>query len=672
MFSTKFWFTLVTLAMAISVALLLLSRSSYNLAREDDTRRLLLKDRDQAWALLKSEARVRLDELLRVAGDQDVLRILGKASATPEKIDSDDRTKLTSALARQNTALESYAGDLLVAVDREGTAIAQVWDDGPDKVGYGLGGFPVVRSALRGFMQDDVLAFSTDATNPNKIKVYRVASRPVIRSGQYVGAIVHGQLLDTEFAATLSKRLGAQVVFFRGPVVIASGLPDRAEPLSEQMVATPIGDLLQDDAFIATGRSGIEKISDDCFAVYGLVMGEAALVEGANVGYAVVRKAPVIASPLEIVTAASLEEWKGLLSSTPGIFLIVGFVLVLAFGFVFFSVEHGRPVRGLKREVAKLASREVDRLNIYAVSRPYRQTAESINKAMDKAVADVAEKLGKKSASIDSILGPRAGGERVSSALFTFNDGQEDIPPPPPQPPPQPGPPGAGAPPPGMGAPPPGMGGPPPEMGAPPPNARALGGPQAPPPSAPMPSAGIASPALGAPLSPPEGPLPSPGGEEGDAEGLEGVTTAPPSGGQELSNTAMTSPKPPQSQSLPGAPSTQQAPMGSVPSLYGDEEDDEDKTEVAGVPEELLIASQRDELPEPPDETTYFREIFDQFINTKKQCSERVDNLQFERFSQTLRKNRDALIERYGCKTVRFQVYVKEGKAALKATPVKA
>jgi len=112
--------------------------------------------------------------------------------------------------------------------------------------------------------------------------------------------------------------------------------------------------------------------------------------------------------------------------------------------------------------------------------------------------------------------------------------------------------------------------------------------------------------------------------------------------------------------------------IGSVPSLYGDDDDDEDKTEVAGVPEELLIASQRDELPEAPDEETYFRQIFEQFLSTKKQCGERTDNLQFERFSQTLRRNRDALIERYGCKTVRFQVYVKEGKAALKATPVKA
>ena len=34
-----------------------------------------------------------------------------------------------------------------------------------------------------------------------------------------------------------------------------------------------------------------------------------------------------------------------------------------------------------------------------------------------------------------------------------------------------------------------------------------------------------------------------------------------------------------------------------------------------------------------------------------------------------LAKNRDALTQKYACRTVRFQVYVKNGKAALKALP---
>ena len=38
---------------------------------------------------------------------------------------------------------------------------------------------------------------------------------------------------------------------------------------------------------------------------------------------------------------------------------------------------------------------------------------------------------------------------------------------------------------------------------------------------------------------------------------------------------------------------------------------------------------------------------------------------------ELLRKNKEQLVAKYNCRTVRFQVYVKDGKAALKATPVK-
>ena len=38
---------------------------------------------------------------------------------------------------------------------------------------------------------------------------------------------------------------------------------------------------------------------------------------------------------------------------------------------------------------------------------------------------------------------------------------------------------------------------------------------------------------------------------------------------------------------------------------------------------------------------------------------------------EQLRKNKEQLVAKYNCRTVKFQVYVKDGKAALKATPVK-
>jgi hypothetical protein len=54
----------------------------------------------------------------------------------------------------------------------------------------------------------------------------------------------------------------------------------------------------------------------------------------------------------------------------------------------------------------------------------------------------------------------------------------------------------------------------------------------------------------------------------------------------------------------------------------------------------------------------------------RDECGEGSDGLTFDRFRVKLEKNKETLVQKYGCRTVRFQVYVKEGKAALKAPPV--
>ena len=55
----------------------------------------------------------------------------------------------------------------------------------------------------------------------------------------------------------------------------------------------------------------------------------------------------------------------------------------------------------------------------------------------------------------------------------------------------------------------------------------------------------------------------------------------------------------------------------------------------------------------------------------KHQCGESTTPLTFEKFKGTLQRNKDALVARHNCNRVKFTVYVKEGKAALKASPVK-
>jgi hypothetical protein len=71
------------------------------------------------------------------------------------------------------------------------------------------------------------------------------------------------------------------------------------------------------------------------------------------------------------------------------------------------------------------------------------------------------------------------------------------------------------------------------------------------------------------------------------------------------------------------------------------------------------------------EEEFHFQEVFREFVLTRERCGEPSDGLTYDKFVQKLRKNKEQLIQKYACRTVKFQVYVKEGKAALKATPVK-
>lgn len=66
-----------------------------------------------------------------------------------------------------------------------------------------------------------------------------------------------------------------------------------------------------------------------------------------------------------------------------------------------------------------------------------------------------------------------------------------------------------------------------------------------------------------------------------------------------------------------------------------------------------------------------WRRVFEDFLATKQQCGESTASLTYEKFEVTLRKNQQAIVDRHGATQVKFSVYVKDGKAALKASPVR-
>jgi hypothetical protein len=71
-----------------------------------------------------------------------------------------------------------------------------------------------------------------------------------------------------------------------------------------------------------------------------------------------------------------------------------------------------------------------------------------------------------------------------------------------------------------------------------------------------------------------------------------------------------------------------------------------------------------------PDEQ-HWHETFDRFKALKAQLGEPADKISFEKFAAKLKKNRADLVAKHNCKGVRFSVYEKEGKAAIKASAIR-
>ena len=71
------------------------------------------------------------------------------------------------------------------------------------------------------------------------------------------------------------------------------------------------------------------------------------------------------------------------------------------------------------------------------------------------------------------------------------------------------------------------------------------------------------------------------------------------------------------------------------------------------------------------DHEPEWMQVYHDFVRLKQDCGEAVEGFTFERFTQTLRKNRDTLMREHGVQRVHFSAYVKQGRAALKAKPVR-
>ncbi|MDP9035877.1 MAG: hypothetical protein M3O50_13840 [Myxococcota bacterium] len=325
-------------------------------------------------------------------------------------------------------------------------------------------------------------------------------------------------------------------------------------------------------------------------------------------GFAVVRGQNILIGPMGFLSNADDKDK----ANVPWALLVAVALLASFVGIALTWVEHTMPLRALMTQGARFETGTIDGLQVARLRGAYRVAAQSINRGVERAI-EQAGGVTRKPADLESILGPAPAQPAMSAFSFPLSDG--------------------------------------PSQGS---------------------QAGLFP---QPPLSPPaslshEEPRPFSGApsipDRVPGQAPPSVLQAPAAG-----RPAHPRPLPPTAVATleSGTSAAGLSESGSLRGPFLQEPYDEDATMVAAAPADIMARAISESRP--PGESAEWVSIYEEFMRTKRQCGEPTEGLSYEKFSHTLKKNRDILVARHACKRVRFTVYVKDGRASLKATPIK-
>jgi hypothetical protein len=705
MILSRVWYVLLGAAVVVALYALYVAVGQFNRTTTHSLAEGLASDSQTVEWKLKIDSRRRLDGLLGGAVDPTLQGALVAASTAKDgKIPQKSRDDAKKALSSLGTALaDPKAGnlpetlpDVLFAVDRDGRVVAYV--TGPNAKDFSapddfeLGGYPAVFDALHGWLRDDAWLWGS--------KMYFVVARPVEFdvTQRPAGAIVGLKEVNEGFAKNIADNTRSSIAFYaNGQRIAAASSVDGFDTEKLDAVPSELPKLASDESYTKpdTARSDVHWLTDDVGAMYARLPGDVWSLGG---GFAVVRAKTSLMSPYGFLSGADKKDAQ----NVPWWLLITVVLVAGIFGIGFTVLEHTLPLRELVMQATRFRTGAMDRLQVARFRGSYRLAAQFVNEGIDSAI----EKSGgqtRKPADLEQILGPAPAQPAMSAFAFPPPDGgMSPVPPTPgppasssqshsgPRPMPQHGPQQPmhhppqpqyhaqpqqqhQAPPPQQQhhAPPPAQFAPPPAQHAPPAHRQGPPAFEAPPTvpfAGPPPGGAVPPPPQTSPMLASQTPFtpimpnPAAAGFPAGASQRQAPAPQPAVGAHAPAHTppaVQARPPPPSGSGARAAPASSGASGG----------EDEDATMVGNVPAEVMAQATGENRR--ADEAAEWLTVYDDFIRTKKQCGEATDGLTFEKFSHTLKKNRDQLIARHGCKKVKFSVYVKEGRASLKATPIK-
>jgi hypothetical protein len=610
MILSRLWYLILAILLAGAYYIVALAVGQYNRRNQAAMEETLKADSQVVSWALQVDSRRRLDTLLGPAYDGAIVKAIRNANG--KDIPAASREEGAKALRALNEKLADYKHDALFITDRDGRLVAQTGYDAVNAFPeFELGGYPSVNDALHGFLRDDTWVWGG--------RIARVVTRPVEEEvGQLpIGAVVAIRWIDQNFAKELAKRTRTNLAFFAlGQRVAHAATIEGFEDRTLEALGSELKAVAEDKGFKENGRTDVRALPDPKGDSKGGILfvrlpGDTVDLGG---GFAVARAKVAITSPTGFISGAddvdkaSVKLWL----------VAVVFGAALLFGILFSYLEHSLPLKNVAIEAAKLKKGETDVLALPRFRGAYRAIAADVNAGIQRVV----EKGGgtaRKPADLESILGPVPAQPNMSAFTFPLQDGSAQAQ----QVPQLPA---------SFGA------NPPPHANS----ARFPGGPPPPPASRPGNAFADRTVAMGAPPPP---------------AAAQGPFTPPGASSSVGSHSATVAAVPKASPAFPPKPK---------PAPPQREEEREEATTVAQPSPDLIAAAGTS-----GDPIAEWQGVYEEFLKTKRECGEATEGLTFEKFQQTLRKNRDALMQRHGCKRVKFAVYVKEGRASLKATPVR-
>jgi hypothetical protein len=590
MFLSKIFFILLALAAAIAATFAVIAPRPFERKLGALEGQRLDRAQYAAEQMFKVDAHKWIDHVGKLGRDAIIAESLDAASRGSGESTVIHRT-IQDRFRTLIPDLASGGIDSIVALDTKGRVIARVGDN-EKEYGDFIGGAEIIADALRGYLSDDVWGVNG--------RLQRLAAAPVLSKNRdrIVGAVYVSAETGPALVERLKRNLDVDVaLLLRGKVIASSRGPGDLDSLPEIVTRH----LKEIETAKRTQPISMKVGKQDLIVVAAPFPGQAGEQQAY---YALIGEHPASSGIAALFANATSDDLKW--GQFPWLALIGGMFAAIFLGLAFQRLEVDTPIARLRRELQKLASGDLQKVQDSNYGGKVGGLARDINAAIERFTHAPTQRSDLAGKDLNAILGPSGGSTFDLPAADSAFAGGGVAP--------------AFAPP------------PPPSFSAPPPPAPSFSAPPLPsfsPP--PAPSFAAPQPFSAASLGFGNG-----GGESALSAG-DGSDALP----------------------LPGAtrPSAW-APPPALPPDAPPANSDHDATRV--------VPYDADE-----EEEAHFRHIFDDFIAKKRDCGESTVGLTRDKFLQKLRDNKASLVAKHNCRTVRFSVYVKDGKAALKATPIR-